>query len=57
MIIFLKVALGGKSSDYTIKIYGTRREAEKTKKFTLGTKKIHSSSNICYQLPEAAHVQ
>ena len=35
MGIFLKVALSSNASDYQQKLYGTRREAEKTKKVNL----------------------
>ena len=57
IIIFLKVALGSKSSEYPIKLYGRRREAEKTKKVVLGNFKKHSSSNMGIysdEVPEAA---
>ena len=58
---FLKVALCGKACDYAIKTSGKRREAEKTKKATLGPNFQHSSSyNIMpismNEVPEAAHV-
>ena len=36
MGFFLKVALSSNASDYQKKLYGTRREAEKTKKILLG---------------------
>ena len=45
---FFKVALSSNASDYQQKLYGTRREAEKTKKSELVTVCVYTHLQLAY---------